>query len=112
MNIDRKPRLATRLLTILPIAALAFSLAACSGAQRPTAKELATGMQQIFKDAGQGDIPDAVITCISEKLVASDLSDQDLANVAKGKDVQTDEAAKAKMTKVVQQSAQECVAKK
>ncbi|MGB3730366.1 hypothetical protein [Microbacterium sp.] len=111
MHIDRKPRTAARLLTLLPVAVLAFSLTACSGAQRPSADELATGMQQIFTDAGQSDIPDAVVKCIAEKLVDSDVSDEDLANAAKGKDVQTSTDAQKKMTKVVQDSAQECASK-
>lgn len=112
MNIDRNLRSRTsRLLLALPIAAVAFSLAACSGgAERPTSAELSDGIKQIFEEGGIGDsFTDEQITCISDLLVESDLSDQDLANIADGKDVQTDQEAYTLMQEEMTTAATECL---
>ena len=114
MNSDRKLR--TRLLTAVPIAALALSLAACGGsaAERPSTSELSEGITTILEDTGGytiGDGEDAQITtaqvdCISDELIASDIPDQDLANLAEGKDEQTSqetfELVQTTMTAAVQ----------
>lgn len=112
MNIDRKLRSRpARLLLALPVAALAFSLAACSGAaERPSTSELSAGINQIFEDGGiGGQFTDEQITCISELLLDSELSDQDLANIAEGNDVQTDQAAYDLMQDEMTTAAQECL---
>lgn len=112
MNIDRNLRSRTsRLLLALPVAALAFSLAACSGgAQRPTSDELATGITKIFDEGGIGDqFTDEQISCIADHPVDSDLSDQDLANIAEGKDVQTDQAAYDLMEKEMTEAGTTCI---
>ena len=82
MNIDRNLRSRTsRLLLALPIAAVALSLAACSGAvERPSAEKVATGLQQVLEDQGVGDaLPEDVMLCLSEALVDSDASNETLA---------------------------------
>lgn len=113
MNIDRNLRTRTsRLLLALPVAAFAFSLAACSApAERPSAPEVAAGWKKIADEAGQGDLyTDDLLNCLAEALVESDLSDQDLANIAEGKDVQTSTDAQAQLTKVVAEAAPKCTA--
>lgn len=108
MNIDRTPRTRNRLLMALPVAALAFTLAACSGgAQRPSVDELSEGITTILDDGGIGEQFDqASVDCISEELIASDISDQDLSNLADGKDEQTSQEAydlvQTEMTTAVQ----------
>lgn len=110
MNTDRSPRIATRLLAVLPIAAIAFSLAACSAPERPSAKEVATGYHKIVKDAGQeGQYPDGMIECLADAMVKSDISDQDLANIAQGKDEQTSTESQTLLTKVVTEAAPGCM---
>ncbi len=110
MNIDRNLR--TRLLAALPVAALAFSLAACSApVERPSAEEVADGWQKIIDDAGQSDLyTDSLVLCLSEALVDSELSDEDLANIAQGKDVQTSTDAQELLTSVVAGAVTDCAA--
>lgn len=111
---DRKLRTRTsRLLMALPIAAVAFSLAACSApAERPSAPEVAKGWQKIFEDAGTGDAyPEELVSCLAEALVDSKVSDEDLANIAAGKDVQTSTDAQALIQQVVTEAAPDCAAK-
>lgn len=117
MNSDRKLR--TRLLTAVPIAALAFSLAACGGsaAERPSTSELSEGMTTILEEQGLtvGDGEDAQLTtdqvdCIADELIASDISDEDLANIAKGEDVQTSQEAKTLVQTTMTEAVQTCAA--
>lgn len=110
MNHDRTPR-TSRLLLALPAAALAFSLAACAApAQRPSVEEITAGWQQILEDNGQGgNVPEPVLECMSEALIDSDLSDEDLRNIADGKDVQTSEEARELLSQVAQDASGECL---
>ncbi|GAB3595835.1 hypothetical protein [Microbacterium tumbae] len=110
MNIDRNLR--TRLLAVLPVAALAFSLTACGGAaaERPSVPELSEGITTILDDAGIADqFDDASIDCISEALIASEISDQDLANLAEGKDEQTSQEAFDLVQSEMTTATQECL---
>lgn len=109
MNLDRKLR--TRLLTALPVAALVFSLAACGGsADRPSVDELSDGMAAIFEEQGYGDsFTDEVLDCLAEALLASEVSDQDLANLADGRDEQTSEEAYTLVQTTIQEASTECV---
>lgn len=111
---DRKLRTrTTRLLMALPIAAVAFSLAACGGpAERPSVDEVSSGLQKFFDEQGQADtLSDAAATCLAEALVESDLSNETLSYLADGEDRQKDEADKAVTTQVLQDNLQECTAK-
>lgn len=112
MNVDRNLRTRTsRLLLALPVAAVALSLAACSApVERPSSDKVADGIQQIFEDGGLGDsFTEAQITCIADMLVDSDVSDQDLANIADGKDVQTSAEAAKLVEEEMTVAAQECL---
>lgn len=106
----RNTRARTRFLLALPIAAIALSLAACSGAgERPSVDKLSEGLHTVLQDSGQGDLLTLEqIDCISEKFLASPLSDQDLANIADGKDLQTSQEAKDLVTATMSQAAGEC----
>ena len=108
-NLRSRP---SRILMALPIAAVALSLAACAGgAERPSVDELSDGIATIFDDAGQGGIlTDDQMDCVAEKFLESDVSDQDLANIAEGKDVQTTEDAKSLVTSTMQDAVVECAA--
>lgn len=109
MNRNLRPR--TRLLLALPVAAVAFSLAACSGgATRPTVDELSSGIGQIFEDNGQGGVlTDDQLDCIAEAFLDSDVSDEDLSNLADGKDLQTSEDAKSLVTETMVEASSSCV---
>lgn len=111
MNIDRNLRTRTRLLLAVPIAAVALSLAACSGAaERPSADKLATGINKILDDGGLGDqFTDEQVDCIADALVDSKISDQDLANLADGKDVQTSQEAKTLVTQEMSEATATCL---
>lgn len=108
MNTDRNLR--TRLLATLPVAALVFSLAACAApVERPSAEEVAVGWQEIIEEAGQADLyTDELVMCIAEALVESEVSDQDLANLAEGRDVQTSQEAANLLTEVATQASADC----
>lgn len=107
---DRTTR-SSRLLLALPIAALAFSLAACSGASRPTSDDVATGIQQVFEEQGQGDLAtDEVASCLADALVDSELSNETLTYIANGEDKQKDEADKDLTTKIIQENVETCMA--
>ena len=114
MNIDRNVR--SRILMTLPIAALAVSLAACAGgpgggggSDRPSAEELSSGITTILEDSGQGDILTAEqVECIAEEFLDSDVSDQDLKNMAGGEDLQTSEEAKQLVTSTMQDAVATC----
>jgi hypothetical protein len=117
MNSDRKLR--TRLLTAVPIAALAFSLAACGGsaAERPSTSELSEGVTMILEDGGitVGDGEDDQLTadqvdCISDELIASDIPDQDLANLAEGKDEQSSQETYDLVSTTMTEAVQTCAA--
>lgn len=114
MNIDRNLR--SRILMTLPIAALAVSLAACAGgpgggssSDRPSADELSTGITKILEDSGQGDIlTEEQVDCIAGEFVDSDVSDQDLKNMAGGEDLQTSQEAKDLVTATMQDAVTTC----
>ena len=87
MNIDRNLRSRTsRLLLALPVAALAFSLAACSGTvERPTAEKVSTGLKKVLEEQGAGDaVTDEIALCLSEALVDSKVSNETLKAIADG----------------------------
>ena len=100
---NRNLRTRTRLLLAVPAIVVAASLTACSGgAQRPSTDELSDGLSTIFEDAGQGDLfTDDQLDCVADEFLASDVSDQDLANLAEGKDLQTSEDAKTLVTETM-----------
>lgn len=100
-----------RMMMALPVAALALTLAACAGgSQRPTTEEVSAGLHKIFEEQGQGDLfTDEDLTCMSEALVESDVSDQDLANLAEGKDVQTSTDSQKVVTEATAGAAQKCL---
>ncbi|MGO3233105.1 MAG: hypothetical protein ACTIKT_06515 [Microbacterium sp.] len=100
----------SRILMALPIAAVAFSLAACAGAARPSADQLSEGIATILEDSGQGDLMTAdQIDCVAEYFLDSEVTDQDLANIAEGKDLQTSEESKDLVTATMQDAGMECV---
>ncbi|MGO2746136.1 hypothetical protein [Microbacterium sp.] len=109
-------RTRTRLLLALPIAAAAISLAACSGVgatgggdSRPSADELSAGITTILEDAGQGDLLTSdQIDCIAGEFLDSKVSDEDLSNLAAGKDEQTDEDAKTLVSQTMSDAATTC----
>lgn len=108
---DRNVRPASRLLMALPIAALAFSLAACGGPGRPSADDVSEGLGQVFEDQGMGDvITDDVADCFAEKLVDSDLSDETLRYIANGEDKQANQEDKDLTTKIITDNLEECAA--
>lgn len=112
-NNDRSRR-ASRLLMALPIAALAFSLAACSGigaSQRPSQDDLADGMAKIWEsDPSTADLFTAEQNdCLAEELLKSEISDQDLANLANGEDKQTSAEARDLVSSEIQDAAKVCV---
>lgn len=109
---DRTPRTRSRILLALPIAALAFSLAACGGSARPTTDQVADGIQQVYEDQGLPDaISDDAATCFAEALVDSDLSDETLGYIADGEDKQKNEEEKAMTTQILTDKQEECFAK-
>ncbi|KJL23103.1 hypothetical protein RN50_01274 [Microbacterium foliorum] len=106
---DRTSRTSSRILMALPIAALAFSLAACGGAARPSADDVADGIQQVYEDQGLGDVvTDDVAQCFAEKLVDSDLSNETLGYIANGEDKQANEKEKDLTTKILRDNVEEC----
>jgi len=118
MNIDRNLR--SRILMTLPIAVVAISLAACAGgpgggsggsSDRPSAEELSTGITTILEDSGQGDLLTAdQVDCIAGEFLESEVSDQDLKNMAGGEDLQTSEEAKQLVTTTMQDAVGTCAA--
>lgn len=108
---NRTLRTRTRILLALPVAAVAVSLAACAGggAERPSADELSDGIAAIFEDAGQGDVlTDDQLDCVAEAFLDSEVSDQDLANLADGKDLQTSQDAKDLVTATMSEAITTC----
>lgn len=119
MNTDRNLRTrTTRILMALPIAALAVSLAACAGSagpggggdsDRPSTDELSAGITTILEDAGQGGIlTEEQVDCISDEFLDSEVSDEDLKNMAGGEDLQTSEEAKTLVTTTMQDAIETC----
>ncbi|WP_314426970.1 hypothetical protein [uncultured Microbacterium sp.] len=108
---DTSPRTRSRILMTLPIAALALSLAACGGSARPSADQVADGIQQVYEDQGFPDaISDDAATCFAEALVDSELSDETLGYIADGEDKQKNEEEKAMTTQILQDKQEECFA--
>ncbi|CAH0253771.1 hypothetical protein SRABI76_03309 [Microbacterium oxydans] len=106
-----KIRPSARLLMALPIAALAFSLAACGGDARPTSDQVAEGIQKVFEDQGQSDVVTAdVASCLADELVESDLSNETLSYIAGGEDRQKNEEEKALTTQIIKDNIQGCIA--
>ncbi|MBO0979743.1 hypothetical protein [Microbacterium sp. SD291] len=104
-------RTPSRLLLALPIAALAFSLAACGGAARPTADQVADGLTQFFDEQGMGDQIDAdAAACLADHLVDSDLSDETLRYLADGEDKQSSVEDRDLTTQILQDNLAECTA--
>lgn len=107
---DRTLRTPSRLLLVLPIAALAFSLAACGGPSRPSADDVADGIQQVFEGTAQADvITDDVALCYAEALVDSELSNETLTYIANGEDKQKNQEEKDLTTQILQDKTTECV---
>lgn len=95
----------------LPLAALAFSLAACGGPSRPTSDQVADGLQKVFTEQGQSDlVTDDVASCLADKLVESDLSNETLGYIAAGEDRQKNESDKALTTQIISDNVQDCMA--
>lgn len=108
---DRKPRPLSRLLLAVPVAALALSLAACGGSSRPSADDVADGIQKVYEDQGLGEVmTDDVASCFAEALVDSDLSNETLTYIAGGEDKQKNEEEKAMTTQIFQDRQEECLA--
>ena len=108
---DRNLRTTSRLLLALPIAALAFSLAACGGPSRPSEADVAKGLAEFFDSQGMGDQIDADASeCLAEYLVDSDLSNETLTFLANGEDKQKDQADKDLTEKIISENVQECIA--
>ncbi|WP_407359888.1 hypothetical protein [Microbacterium sp. LBN7] len=108
---DRNLRTPSRLLLALPIAALAFSLAACGGPSRPSEADVAKGLAEFFDSQGMGDQIDAdAAECLAEYLVDSELSNETLTFLANGEDKQKNEADKALTTQIISDNVQECIA--
>ena len=108
---DRTQRTSSRILMALPIAALAFSLAACGGAARPSADDVADGIQQVYEDQGLGDVvTDDVAQCFAEKLVDSDLSNETLGYIANGEDLASSTDDSTLTQKILTDNAAECMA--
>lgn len=108
MNIDRNLRTPARLLLAVPVAALAFSLAACS-VSRPTVAQVSDGLVKFMESQGQGDVfTDDAADCFAGYLVDSDLSNETLDYIAQGKD-QASSTEDADLTqKILQDNYSEC----
>lgn len=111
---NRNLRTRARLLLALPVAAVAISLAACAGggaggADRPSSDQLSDGIATILEDSGQsGILTDDQIDCVADAFLDSDVSDQDLSNLAAGKDEQTSEEAKSLVTSTMSEAVMTC----
>src|SRR5690606_3631139 len=80
-----------------------------SGSDRPNAEELAAGIRIILDQAGIGaEYTDTEVACIAEAFTTSEVGDQDLRNLADGKDVQTSEAAKQLVAQTMAAAVQSC----
>ena len=107
---DRTLRTPSRLLLALPIAALAFSLAACGGPSRPSSDDVAEGLQKVFEGTAAGEvITEDVASCFADALVESDLSNETLTYIANGEDKQKDQADKDLTTKIISEEGPACI---
>lgn len=81
-----------------------------SSVARPSVEEIADGFEIIMESVGAGGAytRDQAI-CISEVLWASDISDQDLANIADGIDIQTSIEAKNLVSEVTMEAVETCL---
>jgi hypothetical protein len=52
-----------------------------------------------------------MIECLADAMVKSEISDQDLANIAQGKDLQTSKDSQKLLVKVVSEAAPDCAPK-
>ena len=52
--------------------------------ERPSAEELATGLETIVDETGTGGYPDDLLLCLGDVFYASDMSDEALQTVAEG----------------------------
>lgn len=108
---QRDLRTPARLLLVLPIAALAFSLAACGGASRPSSADVATGIQKVFEGtATEEAMTDDVASCFADALVESDLSNETLTYIANGEDKQKNQEEKDLTEQILQDKQEECFA--
>lgn len=108
---DRNLRPSARLLLALPIAALAFSLAACgAGETRPSEADVAKGLSEFFATQPGGEVfTDEASECLAGYLVDSELSDETLNYLADGEDRQKDQADKDLTEKIVAERGPECI---
>ena len=104
---DRNLRTPARLLMALPIAALAFSLAACGGSTRPSADDVAAGLDEFFTSQGQ-ELPDGASECFAGYLVDSELSNETLTFLANGEDKQSSVEDRDLTTKILKDNLDEC----
>jgi len=58
--------------------------------ERPTAEEVALGLEQIMFQQQEMEYPEGMLLCLGEKLVASDMSDASLQQIADGDPALTD----------------------
>lgn len=88
-----------RAVLLLPIVALTLVLAACGGGERPNADQVAEGLQAVFDEMGAGDyFTETQVLCIAEKLVESELTDEDLQSIADGNSEASQSAAEVLST--------------
>lgn len=105
----RGARPAARILLALPVAALAFTLAACGGPSRPSEADVASGIQKVFEGTATADaMTDEVAECFAEALVESDLSNETLTYIANGEDKQKNQEEKDLTTQILQDKQEEC----
>lgn len=102
-----------RLLLVLPAAAIAFSLAACSApAARPSVDEVSAGIQKAAKSANSSAVfTDEVSDCVAKELVDSKVSDSTLVTIAEGKEPEGADEQKL-ITKVLEGAAETCLTAK
>lgn len=103
MSVDRR----TRLLLTLPVTVLVLSLAACS-APRPTADQVADGLEKWAAQQQMEDIDADAAACFAEHLLDSDLSDETLNFIANGEDKQSSVADRDLTTKILRDNYEEC----
>ncbi|MFE6997125.1 hypothetical protein ACFVAE_14255 [Microbacterium sp. NPDC057659] len=102
-----------RLLLVLPAAAVAFSLAACSApAARPSVDDVSAGIQKVAKSTGSSEVfTDKVADCVAQELVDSKASDASLVIIAEGKEP-TDADDQKIITTVLNDAAKTCLTAK
>lgn len=81
-----------------------------SSAARPSVEEIADGFEVIMESVGAGGAytRDQAI-CISEVLWSSEISDEDLANIADGIDIQTSVEARDLVSEVTMEAVETCL---